>query len=56
MKAWVKEIWIKHAQAECRKLGFYDSKLSFDPFVAHLDDGVKNQGLEDNSDILAIAS
>ena len=54
MKVWVEEIWLKHAHAECKKLGFANSLLSFDAFSAHLTDGVKAQLLGNNSDILQI--
>ena len=54
IKVWVKEIWLKHTQAKCKRLGIQSSVLSFDAFVAHSTDGVKNQLLEGNSDILAI--
>lgn len=54
MKVWVEEIWLKHVRAECKKLGFQNSLLSFDAFSAHLTDGVKTQLLESNSDILQV--
>ena len=41
MKVWVKDIWLKHTQAECKKQEFENSMLSFDAFTAHLTDGVK---------------
>ena len=46
---WVEEIWLKHTQAERKRLGFQNSMLSFNAFAAHLTDGVKNQLLEGNS-------
>ena len=36
MKTWIEEIWLKHINAECKKLGFENSLLSFDAFAAHL--------------------
>ena len=51
MKIWVEEIWLKHTQTECKRLGSQISILSFNGFAALLTDGVKNQILED---ILAI--
>ena len=41
MKVWVKEIWLKHTQAEYKRLGFQNSMVSFDAFVAHLTDRLK---------------
>ena len=35
MQVWVEEIWIKHSQAEWRRLGFQRSMLTFDAFAAH---------------------
>ena len=54
MKVWIEEIWIQHIQAECKRLGFENSLLSFDALVGHLTDGVKSQLLENDSDILPI--
>ena len=54
MKIWIKEIWLKHINAKCKKLGFENSLLSFDAFAAHLTEGVKAQLLESKSDILPI--
>ncbi|XP_057304495.1 uncharacterized protein LOC130641631 [Hydractinia symbiolongicarpus] len=54
MKIWVEEIWLKHVLTKCKKLGFENSLLSFDAFSAHLTDGVKDQLLGNNSDILQI--
>ena len=54
MKVWIEEIWLKHTQAECKRLGFENSLLSFYVFATHLTDGVKTQLLESNSDILPI--
>ena len=54
MKTWIEEIWLKHINAECKKLGFENSLLSFDAFAAHLAEGVKAQLLESKSDILPI--
>ena len=51
MKIWVEENWLKHTQAERKRLGFQNSMLSFNAFAAHLTDSVKNQLLEGNSDI-----
>ena len=55
MKVWVDAIWLKHSLAECKRLGFQNSMLSFDSFASHLTDGVKAQLLEDNFDLFAIA-
>ena len=41
MHIWVEEIWIKHTQAECKKLGFQRSMLTFDVFAAHITDAVE---------------
>ena len=41
MKVWVDAIWFKHSLAECKRLGFQNSMLSFDSFASHLTDGVK---------------
>ena len=41
-------------QAECKRPGFQNSMLSFNAFAAHLTDGLKNQLLEGNSNILAM--
>ena len=54
MKVWIEEIWLKHTQAECKRLGFENSLLSSYVFATHLTDGVKTQLLESNSDILPI--
>ena len=51
MKVCVEEILFKHAHAECKRLRFENSLLTFDSFAAYLTDGVKNQLLEGNSDI-----
>ena len=53
-KVWADEIWFKHAHAECKKLGFDNSLLTFDAFAVHFNDGVKNQLFEESTDILAI--
>ena len=45
---------MKHINAECKKLGFENSLLSFDAFDAHLTERVKAQLLESKSDILPI--
>ena len=50
----MEETWLKHTQADCKRPGFQNSILSFDAFAAHLTDGVKNQLLEGNSNILAM--
>ena len=49
MQVWVEEIWIKHTQAKCKRLGFQRSMLTFDAFAAHLSDGVEKQLLESNT-------
>ena len=54
MQVWVEEIWIKDTQAECKRLGFQRSMLTFDAFAAHLTDGVEKQLLESNTDTLTI--
>ena len=54
MQVWVEEIWIKHTQAECKRLGFQRSMLTFDAFAAHLTDEVKKQLLESSTDTLTI--
>ena len=51
LTVWIEGIWLKHTQAECERIGFENSLLSFDVFAAHLSDGVKAQLLESNSDI-----
>ena len=56
MKVWVDDIWIKHIEAECQKLGFENAFLMFDVFAAHLTDDVKSQLLEAKTDTLAILS
>ena len=53
-KFWIEKIWLKHTQAECKRLGFENSSLSFDALAGHLIDGVKAQLLGSNSDILPI--
>ena len=40
-KIWIKEIWLKHAQVECKKLGFQNSMFVFDALAPHFSDGVK---------------
>ena len=35
MQVWGEEIWIKHTQAEWKRLGFQRSMLTFDAFAAH---------------------
>ena len=40
-KTWVEEIWLKHTQVECKRLGFQNSMFTFDAFDAHFSDGVK---------------
>ena len=55
MKVWIEEIWLKHTQAECKRLRFQNSLLSFDAFATHLTDRVKAQLLESNYDILISA-
>ena len=54
MKVWIEEIYLKPAQAECKRLVLENSLLSFDAFAAHVIDGIKAQLLESNSDILPI--
>ena len=54
MQVWGEEIWIKHTQAEWKRLGFQRSMLTFDAFAAHLTDGVEKQLLESNTDTLTI--
>ena len=54
MKVCIEEIWLKHTQAESKRLGFENLLLSFDAFTAYLTDGVKAQLLENNSDIQPI--
>ena len=54
MKIWIEEMWLKHINAECKKLGFESSLLSFDAFAARVTEGVKAQLLESKSDILPI--
>ena len=54
MQVWVEEIWIKHTQAECKRLGFQRSMLTFDAFAAHLTDGVKKQLFESYTNTLTI--
>ena len=53
MKVWVEEIWFKHAHAECKRLKFENSLLTFDAFAVQLTEA-KNQLLEGNTDILTI--
>ena len=36
MEIWIEEIWLKHTQPECKRLGFENSLLSIDSFAAHL--------------------
>lgn len=43
MKVWVEEIGVKHTQTGYKRLGFQNSMVSFDPFTAHLTDGLKNE-------------
>ena len=52
MKVWVEVIWLKHTQAECKRLGFENLLLSFDAFATYLTDGFNVQLLGSNSDIL----
>ena len=54
MQVWVEEIWIKHTQAECKRLGFQKLMLIFDAFATHLTNGVEKQLLESNTDTLTI--
>ena len=54
MKIWVKEIWLKHTQVECKRPGFQNAMLSLHAFAAHLTDGVKTQLLEGNSNIFVV--
>ena len=49
VKVWIEEIWLKHTQADCNRLGYENSLLSFDDFATHQTDGVKAQLLESNS-------
>ena len=46
MQVWLEKIWIKHTQAECKRLGFQRSMLTFDTFAVHLTDGVEKQLLK----------
>ena len=55
MKVWVEETGVKHAQTGYKRLGFQNAMVSFDPFSGHLTDGLKNQLLEGNCDILILA-
>ena len=50
----MEETWLKQTQADSKRPGFQNSILLFDAFAAHLTDGVKNQLLEGNSNILAM--
>ena len=54
MKVWIEYIWLKYTQAECKRLGFENSLLSFDALAAHLTDGDKPHLLESNSGILLL--
>ena len=47
---------VQTSQAEGKWPGFQNSVLSFVVFAAHLSDGIKNQLLEGNSNILAMAT
>ena len=48
----IEEISFKHTEAECKRLRFENSLLSFDAFAAQLTHGLKAQLLESNSHIL----
>ena len=54
LKVWVEDIWIKHIRNECQKLGFENTLLTFDAFVAHLTDDVGSQLLETKTNTLTI--
>ena len=54
LKVWVEDIWIKHIRNECQKLGFENTLLTFDAFVAHLTDDVDSQLLETKTNTLTI--
>ena len=43
MKVWLKDIWIKHIQAEYQKLGFENALLTCDAFAACLTDDAESQ-------------
>ena len=42
MKVWFEDIWLKHTQAQCKRLVSQYSMWSFEVFAADLTDGVKN--------------
>ena len=52
VKVWIEEVSFKHTEAECKRIRFENSLLSFDAFAAHLTHGLKAQLLESNSHIL----
>ena len=54
LKVWVEDIWIKHIRNECQNLGFENTLLTFDAFVAHLTDDVDSQLLETKTNTLTI--
>ena len=54
LKVWMEDIWIKHIRNECQKLGFENTLLTFDAFVAHLTDDVDSQLLETKTNTLTI--
>ena len=54
LKVWVEDIWIKHIRNECQKLGFENTLLTFDAFVAHLTHDVDSQLLETKTNTLTI--
>ena len=54
MKVWTEDLWLKHTQAEFKRLRFQKPVLL--SFAAHLADGVKTKLSEGNSDILATSA
>ena len=51
MKVWTEDLWLKHTQAEFKRLRFQKPVLL--SFAAHLADGVKTKLSEGNSDIIS---
>ena len=54
IEVWLEEIWLKYVREVSKQLGFDNSLLTFDAFLAHKTDDVQNKLVENKSDILMI--